>query len=153
MKRSRQAPKKTLVVDARVMVSTCVGINVRFAERRITRFLEAQFRTTGLSVAKFGLMAHIAAAREDTIGSLAERSGLDQSTLSRSLQALEQEGLVEIVTAETDMRRRGVWLTEMGARRLEAAIPTWRKANERLSAMVDHKAITKMAASVRALPP
>ena len=34
------------------------------------------------------------------------------------------------------MRRRAVWLTETGARRLEQAIPLWRKANEKLSRQV-----------------
>ena len=73
-------------------------------------------RQTGLNIAQFGLMTHIAAAHDDTIGALAERCGLDQSTLSRNLRLLEREGLVEIVTAEKDLRRRAVWLTEKGAR-------------------------------------
>ena len=83
---------------------------------------------------QFGLMAHIAAAGDDTIGALAERVGLDQSTLSRNLRGLEQAGLVEITLVETDLRRRAVWLTENGARRLEAAIPAWRRAHEALAA-------------------
>jgi DNA-binding MarR family transcriptional regulator len=40
---------------------------------------------------------------------------------------------VEIATVESDLRRRAVWLTEAGARRLEAAIPTWRRAHAELA--------------------
>ena len=39
----------------------------------------------GISFAQFGLMAEIASADDDTVGALAERMGLDQSTLSRTL--------------------------------------------------------------------
>ena len=54
---------------------------------------------SGLSITQFGLMAQIAAAPDDTLGALAERTGLDQSTLSRNLRALETAGLVEIAIA------------------------------------------------------
>ena len=86
----------------------------------------------GLSVAQLGLMAQIAAADDDTLGALARRTGLEQSTLSRNLRTLETEGLIEIAVVERDLRRRAVWLTETGARRLEAAIPVWRKAHAKL---------------------
>lgn len=121
------------------------------AARLITRFLEARMRGTDLSIAQFGLMTQIAAAGDDTIGTLAERSGLDQSTLSRNLHSLERAGLVEIAIVEKDLRRRAVWLTEEGARRLEAAIPAWRRAHEALSEVIEPRDIRKMAAATLAL--
>ena len=87
---------------------------------------------TGLSLAQFGLMTHIAAAGDDTISALAERAGLDQSPLSRNLRSLERAGLVEIAMVEQDLRRRAVWLTEAGAQCLQAAIPAWRRAHAAL---------------------
>lgn len=60
------------------------------------------------------LAAHIAGATVDTIASLAERSSLAQSTLSRNLRILGKAGLIEIATVEVDLRRRAVWLTEQG---------------------------------------
>lgn len=41
---------------------------------------------------------------------------------------------MEIAVVETDLRRRMVWLTETGVRRLEAALPIWRRAQARLAA-------------------
>src|SRR5262249_6000011 len=102
MIRGKRASRKTLVADAQEMTRVCAGTNIRLAARRITRFLEARMQETELSLAQFGLMAHIAAAGDDTIGALADRSGLDQSTLSRNLRGLEQDGLVEIAVVETD---------------------------------------------------
>jgi DNA-binding MarR family transcriptional regulator len=148
----KQASRKTLVADAREAVHVCAGMNIRLAARRITRFLEAQMQETDLSLAQFALMTHIAAAENDTIGTLAERAGLDQSTLSRNLRGLEQAGLVEIAVVEKDLRRRAVWLTEKGARRLEAAIPVWRQAHAALSAIIDPRDVRKLVATTAALP-
>jgi DNA-binding MarR family transcriptional regulator len=117
----------------------------------MTRFLDAALRETGLSAAQFGLMAHIAAARDDTVGALAERMGLDQSTLSRNLRGLEREGLVEIVVAEEDLRRRAVWLTEKGARRLEAAMPLWQAAQRTMKKHVDAAEARRLAAATAEL--
>jgi DNA-binding MarR family transcriptional regulator len=136
MKRQSQASQKRLVADARKVIEACPGVNVRLAARRITRFLDSRMQITGLSIAQFGLIAHIAAATDDTIGALAERSGLNQSTLSRNLRVLDQAGLVEIALVDKDLRRRAVWLTERGARKLEAAIPVWRRARRALSQFV-----------------
>ena len=77
-KRSRG---KTLIADARAVVGTCAGINLRAAERRIARFLESRMQGAGLSLAQFGLMAQLAATGDDRLGALAGRLGLDQSTL------------------------------------------------------------------------
>ena len=129
----RKQPRKTLRADARALVEICAGCNSRLAARRIARFLDHELADTGLSVAQLGMLARIAATADDTMGALAEKSGLDQSTLSRNLRTLEGKRLVEIATVETDLRRRVVWLTETGARRLEAAIPLWRAANTRLA--------------------
>jgi DNA-binding MarR family transcriptional regulator len=57
-------------------------------------------------MAQFGLMAQIATASDDTLGALAERLGLDQSSLSKNLHALERDGLIEIAVVERDLPRR-----------------------------------------------
>ncbi|QEX23204.1 hypothetical protein FRZ61_31390 [Hypericibacter adhaerens] len=130
---SPKQPRKTLRTEARKLVEACAGWNSRLAARRITQFLDRELADSGLTAAQLGLMAQIAAADDDRLGALAQRVGLDQSTLSRTLRTLEGEGLVEIATVESDLRRRAVWLTETGARRLEGAIPVWRRAQARLA--------------------
>lgn len=142
----KQASKQ-LVKDARKVAETCVGLNIRAAERRIARLLETRLQESRLNLAQFALLVQIAAARDDTIGALTERTGLDQSTLSRNLRSLERAGLIEIALVEGDLRRRAVWLTETGARRLEAAIPVWRKTHEVLSRVIDARVIRRLAAA------
>src|SRR5215510_15391663 len=135
MRRPKQQAK-SLRTDATSLIEACTGLHSRLAARRITQFLDRELAGGGLSLAQLGLMAHVAATSDDTLSALAQRTGLDQSTLSRNLRALEVEGLVEIATVEADLRRRAAWLTETGARRLEKAIPFWRAANEKLSQLM-----------------
>ena len=144
-------PPKTLRSDALQAIEACAGWNSRLASRRITQFLEKRMAASGLTIAQFGLMAQIAAASEDTLGGLAERLGLDQSSLSRNLHALERDGLVEIAIVERDQRKRAVWLTENGARRLEAAMPVWRSAHAALEKVLDPKLAGRLAVASQAL--
>jgi DNA-binding MarR family transcriptional regulator len=147
MAKRPQVPAKTLVRDARAAISACAGWASRLAARRITNFLEQRMHDSGLSLSQFGLMGQIAAAPDDTLGALAERTGLDQSTLSRNLRGLEAAGLVEIAIAADDQRRRAVWLTEEGARRLEAAIPVWRNAHAALAKRFDPRLALRLGAA------
>jgi DNA-binding MarR family transcriptional regulator len=148
---SMRQPPKTLRTDARLLVEVCAGGNSRLAARRITQFLDREMAGLGLTVAQLGLMAQIAAASDDTLGALAQRTGLDQSTLSRNLRTLEGEGLIEIAVVETDLRRRVVWLTEAGARRLEAAIPVWRRAHAKLTKRLSPDLARRLADEAEAL--
>ena len=147
----KQPLRKTLTADARAAVEACAGWNARLAARRITAFLNRRMQDSGLSLAQFSLMAQIAAARDDTLSELAQRVGLDQSTLSRNLQVLETAGLIEIAAADRDARRRAVWLTEKGALSLEAGLVDWRRAHSELAERMDSEAARRLAVAAEAL--
>jgi DNA-binding MarR family transcriptional regulator len=140
-----QSPRPPLAAEARVALKACSGWNSRLAARRIAKFLERRMEGCGLTLTQFALMAQVAAAEDDTIGGLSESMELDQSTLSRNLRALEAAALVEIAIVETDLRRRAVWLTEEGARRLGAATPFWRAAHEALAERMDANLAPQLA--------
>ena len=147
----KQSVRKTLVADARAAVDACAGWNARLAARRITSFLNRRMQDSGLSLAQFGLVAQIAAARDDTLSDLAQRTGLDQSTLSRNLQVLEASGLVEIAAGDRDARRRAVRLTEKGARSLEAGLADWKRAHGELAKRLDPEVARRLAIAAEAL--
>ena len=147
----RTQTSKSLRTDARDAIDSCAGWNARLLARRLTHYFEQRMTGSGLSFAQFGLMAEIASAADDTITALAERMGLDQSTLSRTLRTLEADGLIEIAIAEGDQRRRLVWLTEKGARRLEAALGTWRTAHADLSRRLPVDRVRALALQTEAL--
>jgi DNA-binding MarR family transcriptional regulator len=147
----RGQQKNTLRADAARHIESCPGLHARLAARRISQFLDIELSSVGLTLAQLGLMAHIAVASDDTIGALAERIGLDQSTLSRNLRGLEADGLVEIAIVESDLRRRVVWLTETGVRRLKQALPVWRAAQAKLRRHLSVDMVRKIAEGAGAL--
>ena len=53
--------------------------------------------------------------------------------------------MAQIAVVESDLRRRAVWLTETGARRLEAAIPLWRKAHTKLAKVLSTNLARRLA--------
>lgn len=150
MSKPRQTAK-TLRSDARTALENCPGWNLRLAARRATQFMEEHMAASGISFSQFGLMAEIASATDDTVGALAQRMGLDQSTLSRTLRTLEAEGLVEIAVLESDQRKRLVWLTEKGARRLEAALVAWRQAHAKLAKQLSVETVRRLVREAAAL--
>lgn len=122
-----------LTARAREIARDCVGRAARSFARKVTHIYEAWLAPQGVTISQFVLMNMIAGAEDDTLSSLADEAGLDPSTMTRNLQGLEKLGLVEIATVEKDQRKRAVWLTELGARKLLAAIPAWEKAQEEVS--------------------
>ena len=151
MPKPTQRSPKSLTADARAAVEACAGWNARLAARRITSFLNRRMQGSDLSLAQFGLMAQIASAHDDTLGALAQRTGLDQSTLSRNLQVLETSGLIEVAAGDKDGRRRAVWLTEKGALALEASLADWRRAHRELAERLDPEAARRLAMAAEAL--
>jgi len=141
-----QASRMALVESAREIVAGSAALALRAAERQVSAHFETPLRGTGLTLPQFTLMAQIAGARDDSIGALARRSGLDPSTLSRNLRGLERAGLVEITVHKEDQRRRAVWLTETGARRLERAIPVWRSAHAAFAERISARGLRAIAA-------
>jgi DNA-binding MarR family transcriptional regulator len=127
------------------------GWHLRRAARQLTQFLDERLAPAGLGAAQFSLMCLIASAPDDTIGALAERAGLDQSTLSRNVDLIARAGWAEVVTAETDRRRRAVWLTESGIRALEAAMPHWHAAQTVIDATVGRSMIGEITTATDAL--
>ncbi len=133
--------------EVRMLAASCAGLTIRQAARRMTQVYESALRDSGLSVAQLGLMAVIATNEDDRMAALAERAGLDPSTLSRNLRGLERDGLIEIATVEKDLRRRAVWLTEKGLRRLQGALPAWRDAQVRMAELFPAELLQRLAAA------
>lgn len=137
--------------EVRRLAASCAGLTVRQAARRVTQIYDESLQASGLSVAQLGLLAVIATNEDDRMSALAERAGLDPSTLSRNLRALERDALIEIATVEKDLRRRAVWLTESGVRRLQAALPAWQEAQDRVAEALPADLLQQLLAANEAL--
>lgn len=150
MSRPRQQ-RKSLRAEAEKIADTCMVWNTRLAARRLTQCLERELAPTGLSAAQFGLLMQIATLTDGTLGTLAQRTGLEQSTLSRNLRLLESEGLVTLAADDSDMRRRLIALTETGGARLEAGMAAWRAAHAAMAKHVSPGLVRQLADATASL--
>ena len=116
---------------ARAMAADCLCFRARRAARAITRAYDTALRPSGLQATQVTLMNVIALGPDGAqpMGRLSDILGLELSTLTRNLRALEKAGLVEIGRSAKDRRVRVVCLTEAGKSRLAGALPLWKKAH------------------------
>jgi DNA-binding MarR family transcriptional regulator len=103
----------------------------------MTQLYDRLFEPTGLTVSQFGLLAHLyavsSAERQPlSVGVLAERMGMDPTTLNRNLKPLAAQGLVSVAIAREDRRARAIRITKKGCAKLLAAVPSWRRAQARI---------------------
>jgi len=73
------------------------------------------------------VLATLALAGAKPISVLADRLGVERTTLTRSAALLEQNGWIRAEQSE-DGRERPLTLTAAGRRKLEAAYPAWKAA-------------------------
>lgn len=128
--------KPAVAAAARAVLDTDAGWQIRRVARLAAIVFDAALAPVDLTAAQFTMMALVAGHEDDRISALADRAGMDLSSLSRALAGLESRGLVEVAKVERDRRRRAVWLTEQGVRRFLAAEPLWRAAHDRLDPRV-----------------
>jgi DNA-binding MarR family transcriptional regulator len=110
----------------------CLCANLRRASRLISQLYESEPGwPKSLSVAQRGLLKEIGRSPTITHASLGWKLGLDQTTVSRSLAALEKRGWVRSARGE-DRRERRVALSEGGRQQLWRVEQAWRAVQARL---------------------
>lgn len=115
--------------DAHDPHDICACAQLRKAARAVTRHYDAALRSTGLKITQFSILRVLNALGETRMTALAERLGLENSSLTRNLRPLARRDLVEIAPA-SDSRVRLVRITAAGRRALAEAQPHWRKAQD-----------------------
>lgn len=110
----------------------CHCLAARRTARAITRLFEEKLRPHGLRATQFSILAALALKGPAPISELAELLGLERTTLTRSGALLERYGWVRAVPSK-DGRERPLQLVPAGRRKLEAAFPAWKAAQQLVS--------------------
>ena len=106
----------------------CACFNLRRANRQMTQAYDQTLAPSNLKTTQFSLLAVLAGAGEGVaISALAEKLGMDRTTLTRNLAVVERAGFVSLKPGE-DPRTKLVNLTAQGRKAFEDAAPLWREA-------------------------
>ena len=129
----------------------CICSTLRRATRAITATYDAALAPSGLRVTQFAVLRTLARLGPLPVTRLAAETALDRSTMGRNLDPLERRGLVRIEVGQADQRERVAHLTATGEDAVETALPYWRRAQERVAALVDPSAVCVLAEQLGAL--
>ena len=110
----------------------CPGFQARATARALTRYYNACFKPLGLTAEQFSLLVGIGATEGATLVELADKAGVDPTTLSRNVQNLESR---DLVCAQGGRGRAGkrLALTTSGRQRVVDAFPVWHWAKAELA--------------------
>ncbi len=99
--------------------------------RAVTQLYDDVLRPSGLRVTQFSILATIARVGEANLRQLEDTLAIDQTTLTRSLNLLERDRVIERVP-HPDGRVKAMRLTSTGRRALDAARPLWAHAQDKV---------------------
>ena len=137
------------MTDLEAIGRTCFALHARMTARLLSRTYEAALRPLGLKLPQFGILGAVGHGATVSETVLAERLGLERTTLVRNLKILAQKGWIEPVAGNgRGLRHR---LTPTGQALLDAAIPLWRKAQEQLEARLTGTEADEARRAMRAL--
>jgi DNA-binding MarR family transcriptional regulator len=111
-------------------LSRCVCNTLRMVTRAVTQLYDNALRPSGLRVTQLSILATIAGKDEANLKQLEDALAIDQTTLTRSLNLLERDGLIERAS-HPDRRIKAMRLTTKGRRALEIAQPLWGHAQQK----------------------
>ena len=114
------------------VAAECPGYQARATARALTRYYNACFKPLGLTAEQFSLLVGIGAAEGATLVDLADRAGVDPTTLSRNVQNLESRDLV-LATGGRGRAGKRLALTPSGRQLMVDAFPLWSTAKAELA--------------------
>jgi len=112
-------------------LSPCVCSTLRMVTRAVTQLYDDVLRPSGLRVTQFSILATLGRLGEANLRQLGDTLGIDQTTLTRSLNLLERDGLTGRVP-HPDARIKAMRLTAKGRRVLQVARPLWAQVQDKV---------------------
>jgi len=104
---------------------------------RYNALMRDDLSALGLTTPKMRTLAVLSVVDGQTIGGLAVYAVVEQSTLSRTLDALAADGLVRRAADPDDSRTTRIWITDAGRSAFEAIWPTMRQSYDRMFNGID----------------
>ncbi len=125
----------------------CACFNLRKVTRAVTQLYDDMLRPSELRVTQFSLLVVGKMMGPVSVTRLAEMTVMDRTTLTRNLDLLRKQGLIEVAPGE-DRRTRIVTITSRGNAALAKAMPFWKKAQSQVVKALGQERWTAMQADL-----
>src|SRR5215471_7454867 len=98
----------------------CNCFAVRSAARHVTQLYDQLLAPVGLRATQYSILSKLKRKGPLTINALADAMVMDRTTLGRTVQPLERDGLIRIERAPSDRRAKELRLSKAGEKRVQA---------------------------------
>ena len=105
----------------------CMCGNVRMASRSLTSVYDEKLKPSGLRSTQLAVLWAVVAIGDGTVGKIANRIAMDNSSLTRTLKLLERDKMIAL-HAGRDRREKQVQATARGRKAFSVAMPLWEQA-------------------------
>jgi DNA-binding MarR family transcriptional regulator len=117
----------------------CTCFKLRKLTRTMSRLYDAHLAASGLKTTQYSVLSHAARAALP-VAELAERMGMERTTLTRNLKPLVEAGWIALLPG-ADSRQRIVTVTDAGRAKQASAYPAWREAQAAFEQLVGIEAV------------
>lgn len=129
----------------------CLCLHVQRAARALARSFDEALRPFDLTNGQFSLMMSLNRPEPAGMSDVARLLGMDRTTLTAALKALERRRLVVVNSDPSDGRSRRLSLTPEGQYLLERAVPVWEQKHAAIEARLPHGEADRLRKNLEAL--
>lgn len=121
----------------------CTNFKLRQLLRSVSRLYDAEIAHAGLKTTQYSLLSHVLTLGPIAPSALAERMGMDASTLTRNLRPLMDKGWV-LQGPGADARSRLITITPSGTAKHAEARQHWKRAQLALNARLGSTQVARL---------
>jgi DNA-binding MarR family transcriptional regulator len=127
------------------LLGPCACSQVRRVARKLSAHYDAILSPEGLTITQYSLIVNIQRAGQLSHSFLAEKVGMERTTLTRNLRPLIRAGWVT-VAAGKDRRQHLLQLTETGKQKLIRSLPLWEQAQSQFLSRIGSQSLQELRA-------
>ena len=121
----------------------CICAQVRRVARKLSSLYDTFLSPEGLTITQYSLLANIGRAGELSHSVLAEKIGMDRTTLTRNLRPLTKAKWVAAASGK-DRRQHLLQVTAAGRRKLVRSWPLWEEAQRQLLSQIGSQSMQEL---------
>jgi DNA-binding MarR family transcriptional regulator len=123
----------------------CACSQVRRVARKLSSLYDTLLSPEGLTITQYSLLANIERAGQLSHTVLAEKVGMERTTLTRNLRPLTRARWVAAATGQ-DRRQHLLQLTAAGRRKLLRSLPLWEEAQRQFLSQIGSESLQELRA-------
>src|ERR1700736_327115 len=126
----------------------CACAEVRRIARKLTSLYDTSLAPAEITITQYSLLANIGRAGQLSHSGLADKLGMDRTTLTRNLRPLIKAQWVAVTSGE-DRRQHLLQLTAAGKKKVDRTLPLWEKIQRRFIAEIGTQSFQELRTLLR----